>query len=63
MHCCAKSKTGKKELLELLEKGGIRQCDNILKRLQQQIWFANELVGRNASEPEATMTQEVCEHV
>ena len=66
---CENSNTGKKNLLELLDKGGLRRCGNKRQRLQRQIWFVNEIVGRNTSEPQATMTQEaqvackLCVHV
>ena len=37
--------TGKKELLEVLEKAGLRQSEDGAERLKKQIWFVNEIVG------------------
>ena len=43
------SESGKKELVELLEKAGVRGVCNNAQRLEQQIWFVNEVVGRNVA--------------
>ena len=47
---CRKTKKGKKELVRLLTKGGLRQCDSGPRKLERQVWLINEVVGRNAFE-------------
>ena len=57
---CRGTESGKKELLELLRKGGIRACDNADKRLQQKIWFINEVVGRTSIGLRQKVTRKAC---
>ena len=56
---CATSERGKRELLGLLEKGGVRQSRDHYKRLYQQIWFVKQIVRRNTFREEATITPQV----
>ena len=62
---CVDTKRGKTHLLELLEKGGLRRGGDKVERLQLQIWFVNEVVGRNEPaepepEPDSAPTRKVC---
>ena len=57
---CECSKIGQKELLALLEKGGVRPCANKTKLLQKRIWFVNEVVKHNTPAQEVTKTRRVC---
>lgn len=60
---CENSESGKKELLGLLEKAGLRLCGNKYQRLKKQLWFAKQIIGHKAPDPEATIARSVRSYV
>ena len=48
-----KTEQGKKQLVELLKKGGLRRCQQGSKeaRIRKRVWFINQIVGRDTRKP------------